>query len=237
MKEHGIRLSGPKVLGVLSGKKDVERLLVEPQPEAPRGIYDVPGADTVVEPYRSELDASRFGFEFKMSRLGAVEATFHDWTLVDWRCPWGAPGDRLWVREAWAYWGGDEYLYQCDPDAVAYRATYADDVRLPLADRLHGKPPGGRWRPSIHMPQWASRITLDVVNVRVERLHAVDDADALREGVRFYDPEHLWPEGHTPPFTPREVFNHLWVRFKGVASWVSNPWVWRIEFKAKEKER
>lgn len=153
------------------------------------------------------------------------------------RCPCGGVGDQLYVRETWAYYGGDEYLYQCDPDAVAYRATYADDVRLPLADRLHGKPPGGRWRPSIHMPQWASRITLDVVNVRVERLHAVDDADALREGVRFYDPEHLWPEGHTPPFTPREVFNHLWVRFKGVASWVSNPWVWRIEFKAKESER
>jgi hypothetical protein len=152
------------------------------------------------------------------------------------RCPYGGVGDQLWVQETWAYYGGDEYLYQCDPDAVAYRATYADDVRVPLAQRWYGKPPGGRWRPSIHMPPWASRITLNVVNVRVERLHGIDDADALREGVKFYDPEHLWdvPE---PPFTPREVFNHLWARFKGVASWRSNPWVWRIEFKAKEKAR
>lgn len=92
------------------------------------------------------------------------------------RCPYGGVGDQLWVQETWAYYGGDEYLYQCDPDAVTYRATYADDVRVPLAQRWHGKPPGGRWRPSIHMPQWASRITLDVVNVRVERLHAIDDA-------------------------------------------------------------
>lgn len=228
MKEHGIRLSGPKVLGVLSGKKDVERLLVEPQPEAPRGIYDVPGADTVVEPYRSELDASRFGFEFKMSRLGAVEATFHDWTLVDWRCPWGAPGDRLWVREAWAYWGGDEYLYQCDPAAVAYRAGHAEDTRFALADRLSGHVPGGRWRPSVHMPRWAARITLEVVSVRIERLHAITEEEAIREGVDAVSVADV-PRNGT--LSRRDDFAQLWEKAHGAGSWALNPWVCRIEFK------
>lgn len=226
MKEYGIRLSDAKILGVLSGKKDVERLLVEPQPEGPRAIYDVPGADTVVEPYRCDLDASRYGFEFKMSRLGAVEATFHDWTLVDWRCPWGAPGDRLWVRETWAYRGGDEYLYQRDPAAVAYRAGHAEDTRFALADRLGGHATGGRWRPSVHMPQWASRITLEVVSVRIEHLHAITEEEAKREGFRD-----VFAPSQGIVKSARQFFEESWQKAHGAGSWALNPWVWRVEFR------
>lgn len=123
-----------------------------------------------------------------------------DWMAHEARCPFGVAGDRLWVRECWA----PNAPTWADRRGVVYRADHPD--------ARSGYEPA-RWRPSIHMPRWASRLTLDVVSVRAERLHNIDDADAIREG-----------------FKSREDFAETWRGIYGAASWDANPWVWRVEF-------
>lgn len=155
------------------------------------------------------------------------------------RCP-ALAGDRLWVQETWY----DDSPGKEDPSAVEYRATHrcsSWEAGCPCHDE------GGRglWRSSTHMPRWASRITLEVIDVRVERLHRIDDADAEREGVRGWSKDRaLWKyapadaEGDGPcwpwvdcPRTAREAFKRLWCEINGEPSWAANPWVWRIEFR------
>lgn len=139
------------------------------------------------------------------------------------RCPYGAPGDRLWVRETWQ---------AMEIDGVklcAYRASCPNDT-------FDFDGPQGirgievkRWRPGIHMPRTFSRLSLDVVDVRVERLHTIDDADAEREG--FIDPDAEDIEGPCRPLRPRLRFAELWDKINGKrAPWASNPWVWRVAF-------
>lgn len=148
------------------------------------------------------------------------------------RCPYGAVGDQLWVREAWSYYGGDEYLYQRDPIAVSFRAS----------DDFGGRPiPGGRWRPSIHMPRWASRLTLEVTSVRVERVQSISEDDARAEGVAraggFMSTSSCWMNcgSDGPSFTTaRGSFMSLWDSINGEregCSWADDPWVWVVGFR------
>ena len=141
--------------------------------------------------------------------------------LSDWNerpLPYGQPGDRLWVRETFARIDGQTRPW-IETD---YKATYTHGDRL--GDTLGIKK---RWTPSIHMPRHASRITLEVTGVRVERLQDISEADAIAEGVR--NSLHL-PGGRFA----RENFAHLWWTINGDGSWESNPWVWVIEFKRVE---
>lgn len=85
-------------------------------------------------------------------------------------CPYGQPGDRLWVRETWRVRGGEEYEYQQHRPSVMYRADMVDFEQY-------------GWRPSIFMPRWASRITLEITNIRVERLQSITAMDAVSEGI------------------------------------------------------
>src|SRR5262249_27378565 len=136
-------------------------------------------------------------------------------------CPYGGPGDRLWVRETWA---GDDccgYVYRADhPNADLKRGDLDD-----------GDQSIRRWRPAIHMPHAASRITLDVLSVRVERLQQITEDDARAEGV--LSPAELSVcklEGPLP--WGRDAFQRLWDAINGKrALWASNPWVWCIEFR------
>ncbi|HEU5276806.1 MAG TPA: hypothetical protein VFU97_24330 [Xanthobacteraceae bacterium] len=134
-------------------------------------------------------------------------------------CRYGRAGDRLWVRETWDAPPGTD-----DRREVAYRADYERD------------PEGARWRPAIHMPRWASRITLDVLEIRVERLHDITEEDAKAEGVKpfAYDPGgDCWTDGKH-----RTAFSFLWNEINGwnPNSWDSNPWVWVVSFRRVEKE-
>lgn len=139
-------------------------------------------------------------------------------------CPYGSPGDRLWVREAFIHEPAD-YCWEasvsipCQPAKTVYRAD-ADD------------PSGGRWSPSIHMPRRLSRITLEVTGVRVERLQDISEADAVAEGCRPIRPE-LVQDGLIvrPGRSAVEEFRHLWEQINGEGSWEKNPWVWVLEFK------
>lgn len=145
-------------------------------------------------------------------------------------CPYGQPGDRLWVRETWMPVNKDGFAIGpkgADPtlgDGAIYRAdipavSEADERRVRRAVRDVAAP----WRPSIHMPRWASRLTLEVTEVRVQRLQDISEEDARAEGV---DPLATFP--HRPYGA---AFFQLWQDINGVDTAHANPWVWAISFK------
>jgi len=137
------------------------------------------------------------------------------------KCPYGRPGDRLWVRETWAEAAPIETGY-------VYRADIAGEDRTGL-----------RWRPSVHMPRLASRITLEITSVRVERLNDISNADAIAEGIeRISVPPTRalwWRDYGTDPLCvtldPIASYASLWESINGPGSWDLNPLVWVIEFR------
>ena len=191
MTERPILFSGPMVRAILEGRKTQTRRVVKPQPEL-------------------QLKSARW-----MRCADEQHALFtqHDGELCGQmastrKCPYGKPGDRLWVRETWAHrrW----MLGDASPSpTTVYRADGED---LKGCDR---------WRPSIHMPRWASRITLEVVGVRVERLQDISEEDAKAEGIE-------WVIGYRSRIP---LFSALWERINGPGSWDANPWVWVVEFR------
>ncbi len=144
-------------------------------------------------------------------------------------CPFGAVGDRIWVRETWAEAGASA------PDLKLYRANYPEHVpsiyeNVPPAKEIH-------WTPSIHMPRWASRILLEITGVLVERLNTISEHDAQAEGVArlrggFW--KHYQPGWTQHQLSARGSFVTLWKSIYGEEGWKSNPWVWVIEFKRVE---
>lgn len=146
-------------------------------------------------------------------------------------CPFGSVGDRIWVRETFQgplfdFDLMDSYCKDSTPFEKSEFCVYkADGVPAPefydTDDELHCC-----WRPSIHMPRWASRILLEITDVRVERLKSISDRDALREGCSAADMK----SGDCVA----DVFARLWASIYGSDSWNANPWVWVIEFKRVE---
>ncbi len=154
--------------------------------------------------------------------------------LLAKHCPYGQPGDRIWVRETYRVHGK-----ATDVATLVYRAS----VRNSWTEQTHrvpvevcNKPVSEKWTPSIHMPRWASRILLEITNVRVERLNDISECDAGAEGVPpagsllpDYPETFLTPKGD---FAMAKVaFQRLWESIYGEESCNANPWVWVIEFK------
>jgi len=143
-------------------------------------------------------------------------------------CPYGQPSDRLWVREAW------NWCYAAEKDAGGKGAE--DRELIDYAADGHPGVLGFKWRPSIHMPRWASRILLEVTAIRVERLHDISEADAQAEGV-YADAAcngMFTTDGNT--YTTKQdgavgAYAELWERLHGDDAWAANPWVWVVEFK------
>lgn len=212
--ERPILFNAPMVRAILSGAKTQTRRVVNPQPVADTrwrsGLY-VGG--------RGAMAHRKVSTDAPAALLGEV-------------CPFGQPGDRLWVRETWAprtlgRWSVLEKHMQ-----PLYRAS---------EDRPEWK---GIWRPSIHMPRWACRLVLEITDVRVERLQVISHRDAIAEGFRRidvdagYDPKYsvdqtTWAdivEGQADAYNdPRHAFRDLWTSTGG--DWDSDPWAWVIEFK------
>lgn len=166
-------------------------------------------------------------------------------------CPFGAVGDRIWVRETFCtvddtQYGGGKW--------VDYRATPKFEASHPAGwDCAPNDAEALKWRPSIHMPRWASRILLEITDVRVERLNAISEEDAQSEGVhtevwdqtvvaRNYAARdeffQFWSED-MPHYVEmnqlyRSSFTILWESIYGAENWLANPWVWVIEFKRVE---
>lgn len=166
-------------------------------------------------------------------------------------CPFGKIGDRIWVRETWsdvnldgapavAYRADDE-VYDLMEDeslldedgAFNYQAPRVRKYQFAAwhSDLISGIE--GNWRPSIHMPRWASRITLEITGVRVERLNRISQEDAQAEGMELtgWRPTYSDPDSGGEVWTPYDNFAQLWESIYGEESWKANPWVWVIEFK------
>jgi hypothetical protein len=140
-------------------------------------------------------------------------------------CPYGKSGDRLWVRETWCpvndeQYGGDRW--------VDYRATPKYSAEHPAGwENAPDDAEALKWRPSIFMPRWASRITLEVTGVRVERLQTITEADARAEGVERTDELTGTADDI---LSLRHAYSLLWEQINGAGSWESNPFVWCISF-------
>ncbi|HEE5105179.1 TPA: hypothetical protein R7I94_003281 [Klebsiella pneumoniae] len=217
MKERGMIFNGEMVRAILDGRKTQTRRIMKPQPEpCPRGGHWWPS-----NVFKTMLHVEE---EMQNGKGG--------WGgLVGDACPFGDVGDRIWVRETWAEAGASA------PDLKLYRANYPEHVpsiyeNVPPAEEI-------RWTPSIHMPRTASRIQLEITDVRVERLNAISEEDATAEGVPpagsllpDYPGTFLTPKGDFA--TAKVAFQRLWESIYGEESWKANPLVWVISFKRVE---
>ncbi|MFY7239010.1 hypothetical protein [Enterobacter hormaechei] len=204
MKERGMIFNGEMVRAILDGRKTQTRRIMKVQPSdgfhPTHNGYDL---DLNAHWYTpSVVDKNGYLQPAKKDVFGVADEN------EGYTCPFGAVGDRIWVRETWARYNIDQ-----DSHDMAYRAT-------PPADW----PEEGRWRPSIHMPRWASRLMLEITGVRVERLQAITLGDICKEiGCGLYD--------FRPATYGFQVWEDLWKSIYGEENWQANPWVWVIEFK------
>ncbi|HBO8028200.1 hypothetical protein VQ060_00140 [Pseudomonas sp. KBN06P05117] len=223
MKERPILFTGPMVRAILEGRKTVTRRVMKYQPHEDASVtvgnYNI----TVVDRHGEQQPGPEaFGAWWSDGERGCI-------------CPHGQPGDRLWVREAWA---ADAQVDAIAPrdlsqgEPIWYPADFS--VRQTGCSMISK----GRGRPSIHMPRWASRILLEITAVRVERLHDITEDQAEEEGVER--PENItnvdvWDGAERELFNamnqPRARFRRLWSDINGSESWDANPWVWVVEFK------
>ena len=220
-RERPVIFSGLMVKAVLSGRKTQTRRVVRPQPPERS-----PNART---PVREVVPSCL------INRGDTFDCRYDGDNPIAIRCPYGAPGDRLWVRETFITgYETDDYgdLIMADddgeelPEKVWYRATEPTGFQWRDDDgEMTDKVP---WKPSIHMPRWASRIKLRVEDIRVERVQSISEADAHAEGVEADDISKVG----APAFSARQRFRDLWDSINAGRGfgWEANPWVWCVTF-------
>lgn len=257
VKERPILFNGPMVRATLDGRKTQTRRVVKEQhlqvnlPQ--RVTSDLPTMFSAV------LVAPPGLHRVKLNPHGAVFIPFPDGQTLgvkpdeyEWVSPQGKPGDRLWVRETHAFvscekttpgafFGPDRDIFDlaCERprNEQWFHVVYAADP-----GDITWEPP--HFRPSIHMPRWASRILLEVTKVRVERLRGISEEDAIAEGIRrrriytgqAHGPHTVYGLGTDLDHAPSAVdaYRDLWESINGQDSWSINPWVWVLEFKLVE---
>lgn len=204
VNERGVIFRDWEVRATLAGLKTQFREVMKPQP--PEDVGEIQSG--LFHP--TKIDCC--GNEYPGEQVFGSYSTDGEWGV---KSPYGGPGARLWVKETFRIF-----------DSVSECGCH-DSCRC---SQYHGKPiyrvdaddGCSKWRPSIHMPRWASRITLEVVSVRVERLQEISESDAMAEGV------------HLGGFANRRAvpfFRNLWNKINGPDSWEQNPFVWVVEFK------
>lgn len=233
MKQIPIIFSTPMVQAILAGRKNMTRRVVKFKNKSWRLSYEAN------EPDRTDLDA--FGVLDKDGNLIEIEEGQPSSLKELELCPYGKPGDILWVRETWL----EEAIPKApegDYDEIIYRFKASEE-----------KDKATKWCPSIHMPKEAARIWLQVTDVRVERLQDITEEDAMAEGVKPAHcestegcPSRLCKDGCTakgewwnymepngegfPAYSAKESFETLWQSINGPESWEANPWVWVVSF-------
>ena len=202
MSEKPIVFSGVMVRAVLAGTKTQTRRLVKPQPTR---LMPVEGKPWPMVQVRWPADHTLLVGKQCSDEFGRLMEVV--------RCPYGQPGDRLWVRETWQVVKAD-----ANPPRVWYRAD--PGVEDCVAKSLVG---WQGWRPAIYMPRAACRLVLEVSDVRVERLQEISEADAEAEGCFALGDASC---------TARYQFECLWDSLNAKrAPWASNPFVWVISFR------
>ena len=213
MKERPILFGAPMVRALLDGSKTQTRRVVKPQPPAVFCKGDVAAI----------TNGTRWAFSRLPERI-AHPPGLHEGIL----CPYGQPADRLWVRETFADLRGTGIEHRPDPSGPLNRYAFAADHPPGSNGDEARKEFGVKWKPSIHMPRAASRITLEITEVRVERLKDISEADAVAEGT----PAGFWEyDNGEGTETAKESYECLWESINGPGSWNANPWVWVVEFR------
>lgn len=235
VKERPIIFSAPMVKAIIDGRKTQTRRVLKPQP--PKG-FDYPECE----------DSGLWAFVRDRAK--------RDWHDV--RCPYGAPGDQLWMRETWGVdstsAGGSlsnyryhiAVKYKCDDPNEAETYWEVDAATYRLWEKRFMAEDGNviQWRSPYHMPRWASRITLEITEVRVERVGSISIDDCVAEGLprgiyrhatKAFHPcddgtDCQLPDGRVFPF--KAAFGVLWdsINVKR-APWELNPWVWALTFR------
>lgn len=246
MTERGMIFNAEMVRAVLDGSKTQTRRIIQ----SPAKNMQATGQKVI--DYREPGDKWYGEHVFSMRNQSG---TWCDYTKEQFlaKCPFGAVGDRLWVRETWmpdaprdGTWADVEF-YGCKgsplsmiperyrkPEHCIHRASWEGSEMV-------------GWTPSMHMPRWASRITLEITSVRVERLNGISEEDAAAEGVGSAVwfagkgvPEEQWTSlGEHGAYRASHInsFATLWESIYGADSWQANPWVWVIEFKRVEGDK
>lgn len=257
MKERPILFSAPMVRAILEGRKWQTRRVIKNMPPQPSAncherytqFHNAPYFDTYCDQDKTECNPQGKG-------------DYWCWWQVDNRqclpvvkCPFGKPSDRLWVREAFAEWklyGGRKNKWEGREHYwgnIIYRASFG----AALSTICEGFT---KWKPSLHMPRWASRITLEITDIRAEKLQDISEEDAIAEGAQYFPDIPVTSSGYHPPrwsmkkpvstmvclSSARMAFANFINELHGGKNWnlklhslwEDNPWVWVIEFKRVE---
>ena len=248
MKERGMIFNSEMVRAILDGRKTQTRRIMKVQPESNQlGLL-------LITDSTKHSDIGKYHWAESNATGNHVRSKLFS-------SPFGAVGERIWVRETWATLGNEDgccvdwedNLCKGDERSAAriYRASCeqrpGDYGLWSIPDDAYWKPHTkehkfeGAWRPSIHMPRWASRILLEITDVRVERLNAISEEDAEAEGIdmeALYDSQDCYDciadHNMTGRPTVTGAFKYLWESIYGEDGWKANPWVWVIEFKRVE---
>ena len=233
MKSTPILFNSAMVCAILSGEKTQTRRIVKLKGndgiQSDHSLWRYLEVDSMSG---NQIESNKQGMHFWQHTEDIVR-------LIKEQCPYGQVGDQLWVRETFCSNDKNVAGYKADATCGAFgfdgdgnkifvKHGYILDAESYLDNFEDGCSTygigafGGKWKPSIHMPRWLSRITLKITNIRVERLNEISDDDALKEGI---DRTNTSIAGYA-----KERFKRLWESINGAGSWSANPWVWVIEF-------
>jgi len=237
VRERPIIFSGPMIRAIIEGRKtQTRRPVTMPgwstvdgySPRAIRRIWDGLGwNDVYVDPGGADIFVPGPYLKVAFPAEGSRHRV---------RCVY-QPGDALWVREKW---GADHWYYIKQYQAETWRGTpdpSSAGIHYAASERDLGIFPAGYWRSPIHMPRWASRITLEIESVRVERVQEISEADAEAEGCRagvYQGRNRAGEPCEVRQSSAIEAYAQLWNSLHGHGAWDRNDWVWALTFRRLE---
>lgn len=217
-KERPILFSTPMVQALLAGRKSQTRRVVKPQPNARATEIVYREAGWPGTPWHARLELPKTPRHYEVTNT--------------YKCPYGQIGDILWVREAFCF--GSEDCFH----TFYYRASDRVDIQVDGDGFTVFNKDGSErspWKPSIHMPKAASRIWLEITDIRVERVGEISEPDAVAEGIEdLTDGQNLSFKDYMKgrhPLTAVASYKSLWESINGPESWEVSPWVWTVEFR------
>lgn len=243
MKQRPVLFNGAMVRTLLDGSKTQTRRIVKPHGWTIEQISKYEFVHVLNATEAGDLTCKQPAIEayagFKLSPNATSYAYF--------KCPLGTVDDQLWVRENWQYYDWTEDGMPCIRFAADNQTMWAEDVDESAVEQweilsrcenynIDNRARDRKWRPSIHMHRWASRITLEIISIRVERLQDISEEDALAEGATPLDCDHArlsCEEIGCYGDTAKAAFRGIWESTGG--DWHANPWVWVIGFKRVQK--